>query len=203
VLGVVAVIASALIVGGGVGLWTTLNAPHAGSAVDMRGRTVTLDPGETPIPSASSHAVEDTGSRLIVPSVHLDVPLGGLDAVDGQITPPGFTSAYQVRNFGVSPADGASGTVFIVMHSLRNGGVGPGNYITDVARQRSKLAPGAVIEAAGQRYTVTGSELVSKDQLAESADVWSNTPGRLLLITCLENADGSPSTQNLVIDAVR
>ncbi|MDQ1131225.1 hypothetical protein [Microbacterium sp. SORGH_AS_0888] len=131
------------------------------------------------------------------------MPLGQLNEVDGQITPPGFTSAYQVRNRGVSPEDSAQGTVVVVMHSLRNGAIGPGNYLIDVDQQRSKLAPGAVVVVAGVAYAVTGSELISKDSIAGQSSVWSNTPNRLVLITCLQRPDGSPSTENLVITATR
>ncbi|UAJ79329.1 class F sortase [Leifsonia sp. ZF2019] len=198
---VAVIVACGLIVTGAVGLWETLNHPEARTALDMRGDSVELDPGEVPVPAASSRAVPDTGDRLIVSSVGLDVPIGALDAVGGQITPPGFTSAYVVRNMGVDLADGEEGTVFLVMHSLRNGAVGPGNYLADVTTRRSKLAIGASVEAAGHRYTVTGSQLVPKASIAENATVWANTPRRLLLITCLERADGTPSTQNLIITA--
>lgn len=188
---------------GGIGLWQNASSPGAATARDMRGHSVTLDPGEIPVPATKSNALPNTGGRLIVSSVGLNVPLGALNAVDGQITPPGFTSAYTVRNMGVSLADGEHGTVFVVMHALRNGAIGPGNYITDVADQRSKLGTGAIVEAGGHQYTVTGSQLISKRGIATNASIWANTPDRLLLITCLEQADGSASTQNLVITATR
>ncbi|HEX4401972.1 MAG TPA: hypothetical protein VHZ98_11635 [Galbitalea sp.] len=97
-----------------------------------------------------------TGVTLNVPSVGLDVPLGALNAVDGEITPPGFTSAYWVRNLAVPASGGAARTVFVVMHSLR-GGVAPGNYLTNVQTQTSK----AIVKVAGIDYTVTGSQLSS------------------------------------------
>jgi hypothetical protein len=59
------------------------------------------------------------------------------------------------------------------------------------------------VTVAGVAYTVTGSTLVDKDRIADDADVWATVPDRLLLITCLEHPDGSPSTQNLVITATR
>lgn len=198
-----AVAAVALIVVGSIGLWQSLSVRDTASTVDMRGQAVALDPGEAPISAQSSRAVDDTGSRLLVPSVDLDVPLGALDAVDGQITPPGFTSAYRVRNMGVDPAQSDSGTVFVVMHSLRGGAVGPGNYLIDVDRQRSTVPDGATVIVDGVTFTVTGSSLVSKNRIASESTVWANTPNRLLVITCLQNADGSPSTDNLIITAQR
>lgn len=199
---VVLAVGALAIATGVVGVVNSLPA-GGGEMHDLRGRSVTLDPGEAPIPAAESQATADTGERLVVPSVGLDVPVGALNAVAGQITPPGFTSAYWVRNLGVPVSASSEGTVFVVMHSLRGGAVGPGNYLTDVVHQRSKVADGAAVTIAGSRFTVTGSTLVSKSQIASAADVWADTPNRLLLITCLENADGSPSTENLVITAHR
>jgi hypothetical protein len=170
---------------------------------DLRGNAVQLDPGVVPIPAASSQAKADTGARLIVKSVGLNVPLGALNAVHGEITPPGFTSAYWVRNEGVSTAASSKGTVFVVMHSLRGRGMAPGNYLADVAHQRSKVPGDATVSVAGVDYVVTGSQLISKGTLSQNAAVWANTPNRLLLITCLEHADGSASTDNLVITATR
>jgi hypothetical protein len=173
------------------------------TAKDMRGQTVTLDPGETPEPAATAKPVASIGASLHVPSVGLDVPLGALNVVDGQITPPGFTSAYWVRNLGVPVSGGATGTVFVVVHSLRGGGVAPGNYLTNVQTQTSRVKDGAIVEVAGVDYTVTGSQLITKTTISLDSSVWANTPNRLLLITCVEHANGSPSTDNLVITATR
>ncbi|MCI0158355.1 class F sortase [Leifsonia shinshuensis] len=167
----------------------------------MHGNTVQLDPGVSPAPQAAARAVDNAGVRLVVQSVGLNVPLGAINEVDGQIVPPGFSSAYWVRNMGVSIQERASGTVYVVMHSLRNGGVGPGNYLADVAHGRSRLANGATVALDGIEYAVTGSQLIDKAQIAANTVVWANTPDRLILITCLEHANGTPSTQNLVITA--
>ena len=198
-----------LLVAAGVIAFSTANIFNSPSGTpsqaskDLRGQTVVLDPGETPEPAASAKAIRSIGTTVKVPSVGLDVPLGALNAVDGQITPPGFTSAYWVRNMGVPVADGKSGTVFIVMHSLRGGGVAPGNYLTNVNTQTSRVKVGATVEVADVMYTVTGSQLIDKKTIARNSSVWTNTPNRLLLITCLEHANGSASTDNLVITAKR
>jgi hypothetical protein len=133
--------------------------------------------------------------------VGLDVPLGSLSEVDGSIVPPGFRSAYRVRNLGVPVTSAKTGTVYVVMHALRNGGMGPGNYLTDIEHQRSRVANGAAVVVDGVRFTVTGSQLILKNRIAHAAAVWKSTPGRLVLITCLEHPDGSPSTDNLVVTA--
>lgn len=177
------------------------NQPPVITAEDLRGNTVQLESGPTPPPAEVVAATPDDGGRLIVSSVGLNVPLGSMNEADGVIVPPGFTSAYWVRNRGVATAEATAGTVYVVMHALRGGAVGPGNYITDVENQRSKLAAGDTIDVDGTRYTVDESQLISKSELPHVSEVWSDTPGRLVLITCLQHADGSPSTQNLVVTA--
>ena len=180
-----------------IGIGQYFSAP-----VDMRGNHVQSDTAAPP--TASSSAVPSVGDgRFIVSSVGLDVPLGALNAVGGVIEPPGFTSAYWVRNEGVSVQDADEGTVFVVMHSLRNGGIGPGNYLIDVGRQTAKIALGATIRVDGVAYEVTGTSAISKPDVAYASAVWDNTPNRLVVITCLQRPQGGPSLQNMVIEAHR
>ncbi|ROP74464.1 class F sortase [Curtobacterium sp. PhB115] len=200
----VATVAVTALVVGVVGVVTATTgsaSPTAITGTSLDGKHVTLDPGESGGAATASNAVTDTGDRLEVPSVGLDVPLGELDAVDGQITPPGFSEAYRVRNTGVGLADRADGTVFVVMHSLRNGAIGPGNLLIDVDGQRSEVAVGSSVRIGDARWTVTGSERITKATVAADADVWADEPGRLLLITCLQRPDGSASVDNVVIEA--
>jgi hypothetical protein len=145
------------------------------------------------------HAVTATGTRFRVPAVGLDVPLGLLSVVDGQLTPPGFTSVYEVRNLGTSLSEPGSGTVYLVTHSLRGGGRAPGNYLTDVADQKAAVTAGEEIDVGSVRYTVTGTQLITKRSIGAQNALWADTPGRLAVITCLEKPSGAPSTDNLVI----
>lgn len=199
----IAVLGIGLIYAGGVAVtsWAAATSTHGPIGKDMRGNTVQLDVDGAVPPPSSTKATANDGGRLMVPSVGLNVPLGSLNEVDGWIVPPGFQSAYRVRNRGVPLADATTGTVFVVMHALRNGAVGPGNYVTDIEKQRSKVADGAVIDVSGTTYTVTGSQLVRKTQMPYAKEIWANTPGRLVLITCLEHPDNSASTDNVVITA--
>jgi len=191
----------------------------------MDGKTVEQDPVITPsptreptspspspavpTPAATAVPVPDpiepplTGGQFSVPAVGLDVPLKSLSARDGQITPPGFTSAYWITNRGVPLSQSAEGTVFVVMHSVRGGGVAPGNYLTNIREGTSAVPDGSTIDVAGVSYRVTGWRTILKGGLATDADVWADTPGRLVVITCLERPNGSPSTDNMVIVASR
>lgn len=130
------------------------------------------------------------------------MPLGALNAVDGEVSPPGFTSAYLIRDIGVTPDRAGLGTVYVVMHSLRDGGIGPGNALIDVDRKRARIPEGAHIIVAGVDYIVTGSQALSKSELPDS-DIWKAGANHLVVITCLQRPEGGPSTENVVIVARR
>ncbi|WP_246865161.1 hypothetical protein [Clavibacter sepedonicus] len=108
-----------------------------------------------------------------------------------------------MRDLGVSPEDAAQGTVFVVMHSVRGGGTGPGDLLIDDRAGSASVAPGAAIEVAGVEYAVGSSRAVPKGQLPDDTEVWADTPGRLVVITCLQRPDGSPSRDDMVIEATR
>lgn len=190
---------SAALIASGAALLT------AGShdARDLEGHPVTLEADASPPPDVVKRmdADDDTGSRFRVPSAGLDVPLGALNAVDGSITPPGFTSAYTVRNIGVAPSEADEGTVYVVMHSLRGGGVGPGNALIDVDERTARVAPGTSVTVDGRSYTVTGDLTVTKSGIRSADDIWRDAPGRLVIITCLQRPEGGPSQDNVVITA--
>ncbi|MDK9610545.1 class F sortase [Propionibacterium freudenreichii] len=197
---VIALIALVLVVAGTAlvvhSLSTSRDAPR-----DMAGNPVQFEPGNSPAPSTIERMqVQDTDSgRLRVPSVGLDVPLGSMLAVDNVINPPSFTQAYWVRNVGVAPADASSGTVFVVSHSVSRGRA-PGNYLLNVDKGSSAVNPGDLIDVDGHDYIAQSWRAVGKTQLPAAQDLWDAVPGRLVLITCLEQPDGS-SPDNLVVVA--
>jgi hypothetical protein len=171
----------------------------------MRGNAVTIDPGAVPIKAVRDQmdASADTGARIVVPSVKLNAPLGAITAVDGVLTPPGFTSVYAVRNVGARVSSPDSGTIYLVTHSLRGGGIAPGNYLIDVNRHRAAVKVGAAIIVDGTTYTVTGSQAIAKPKIGDDPNLWSDIPDRLVIITCLQLPSGEPSVDNMVIIATR
>lgn len=170
--------------------------------VDMDGNVVSIDVGA----DLSSTAIEamdiqvaPTGPHMVMAATGLDVPLGEVSAFQGQITPPSFTSAFRVRGAGVDLAHADQGTVFVVMHSVA-GGRAPGNYLLDPDTLDPKVSVGMEIEAGPDTYTVTGVHQAAKDELASASEVWANTPGRLVVITCVQRASGE-SVNNLIVEA--
>lgn len=163
---------------------------------DLAGNPVRV---ETPPPPGTTVSIIP-GARFRVPAVGLDIPLDRIRSVDGDVVPPGFTDAYLIDGIGVDPNDAADGTVFVVMHSIRGEGVGPGNYLMD-SNGSSALARGSTITVDGVDFVVESATTLDKSQLATSVEVWRSVPGRLVVITCQQNASDSPSTRNLVIEA--
>lgn len=201
-------IATAALILGGLGIAITFaSAPSlpAGTQRDQRGDAVIIDPGEAPGPSTLKrmNPTVDAGERIVIPSVHLDAPLGAINTVAGVVTPPGFTAVYAIRNLGTRIDQPDNGTVFLVTHSLRGGGTAPGNALIDLEHHRSAVEPGAKIIVAGTAYTATGSQTIAKPDLAKAAGLWADTPGRLVIITCLQRPNGAPSVDNLVIIATK
>lgn len=188
-----AIIGGGILVQGGV---QRLAAPK-----DLQGEPVQLQDGDLPSGAVvrRMHVVAAAGIRFRVPSVGLDVGVGELSEIDGEITPPGFKEVYLVRNRGVGLAQAETGTVYVVTHSVRPGAA-PGNSLIDVADGRSALSAGAKILVGDRAYTVTRAFTVEKTALASTADIWTDQPGRLVVVTCLQREQGR-SLQNSVITA--
>lgn len=167
---------------------------------DMRGNPVLL-PAPSKDVRENTDAISSVGIRLKVPATTLDVPIGAINEVDGVMDPPGFASAYLVRNYGANLEHASSGTVFVVMHSCRGGAVCPGNYLIDIAAGRAAVPDGADVYLGDLHYRVTGWQKVDKPEVGSEAAIWVNAPGRLVLLTCLQNPEQTASTQNMVVTA--
>jgi len=160
-------------------------------------------PGSSPRSVATGGVSRLGGERLLIPAVGLDVPLGEMEGAGGVITPPGAVAAYWVRNIGASLNAPQKGTVFVAMHAVMGGGVGPGNFVIDEDRAASRVPVGSVVAVAGVHYRVTGSLEVARGRLAAARSVWANTPDRLVIITCLLTPGDNEPIDNLIITATR
>lgn len=180
-------------------------AASAATVPDLNGAPIHVEPGTLPTADQQERmqAQSDLGVRFRVPDVGLDVPLGALNSVGGVVTPPGFRSAYLLRDHGTTLEHPEAGTVYVALHSVRGGGVGPGNYLIDVTHGTSSLRTGTRIDVGSLRYAVTGWSTVDKKDLPTDRAVWADTPDRLVIVTCLQQPSGAPSTQNLVVVAQR
>ena len=167
--------------------------------VDMEGNIVVPDD-----PDATSSAfleaadmVTDIGGEgFIIASVGLNVPLGSVNDVYGVMDPPNFTSAFLIRNRGVGLDNASQGTVYIIAHSTRFG-TAPGNLLQ--SNEHSLVKEGDMIQVNGLNYRVTGWQTSPQDQLGNVQELWANTPGMLVFITCVLRNDREAPTDNLII----
>lgn len=149
--------------------------------------------------SSETNSAQNRPLTLKIPQVNMDVKVGELSVVNNVINPPGFKNAYLTRNLGAKISEPDSGTIYITMHSLRNG-FGPGNYVIDVKNKRSTLSNNDDIYLGDLHYKVSETKVINKTQLVHEKSVWENIPNTLVIITCLQKESGK-SEQNAVIFA--
>ena len=144
--------------------------------------------------------------RLVVPSLGMDLPLLPMTPHGDTIDPPLLTAGYWIEPYGapVGNAAEATNTLYIAAHSAGYGDDGFDPLIAADGRG-STLAAGDVVEVRTPtgtvRYTVTSTHRYAKDALPDADEVWEVSPGRLVLITCFQRADGRKATENLVVVA--
>jgi hypothetical protein len=144
--------------------------------------------------------------HLLIPAVHLDLPLLALTPRHGVIDPPTLTAGYWLEPYGRPVADPkqAGNTLYIAAHSVRGGHDGF-DALLAADHKGSALVAGNRIQVrtpdGTSTYTVEGTKRYDKNALPGATDVWESHPGRLVLITCLLRADGRPSTENVVVFA--
>ena len=211
--------AAVLGVGGALAVWAGL----PGDATSAR--AVPLADAATPTPTSSAPSAAPaaaaaapptwTPPALYTPSspVHLEIPAVGLDLPllahtprDGVINPPTLTAGYWIEPYGepVGAADQAENTLYLAAHSAGYGADGFDPLLT-ADHRGSALAPGDVVSVRTPQgsvdYTVEEVRRYGKDELPGAEEIWVASPGRLVLITCFQRADGRTSTENLVVVA--
>jgi hypothetical protein len=160
----------------------------------------------TPTPGPTAHYTPSSPVHLVAPGVGLDLPLLALTPEDGVIDPPLLTAGYWIETYGapVASADQAANTLYIAAHSAGRGDDGFDPLLTP-DHTGSALAAGDVIEVRTPQgtvgYTVERTQRYGKAELPQATEVWEAHPGRLVLITCFQRADGRNSTENLVVFA--
>ena len=156
------------------------------------------------VPEARWTPASDT--RLVVPSVGVDLPLLGMTPDGDHIDPPLLTAGYWIEPYGapVGAAGDATNTLYVAAHSAGRGTDGFDPLIAEDG-EGSTLAAGDAVEVRTPSgtviYTVRSTHRYGKDELPHVREVWEISPGRLVLITCFQQADGREATENLVVVA--
>lgn len=185
----------------------TAPAPEASEATTSAGRTdsppeapATTAPTPTPLRTPSSD------KHIRIGAVGIDLPLLPLTPRRGVIDPPTLTAAYWIEPYGdpVAPAEQADNTLFVAAHSDGSGENGFDPLLSP-DHGRGAVDVGDVVEVQTPRgtvsYTVERTQRYGKNELAGATEVWEAHPGRLVLITCFQRADGRATTENFVVFA--
>lgn len=175
----------------------TIITDEKGRAIEIDGQRIRMEdpPSEEEI---SRMDVRSHPADLVVESVGLRAQMRSMREVGGVINPPGLAHAYLLRGYG-TPEDPELGTIYIAMHSVQ-GATLPGNKLIDVAQARSAVVPGDRITVADRQFAVTEAFTIGKSEISTRTDIWESTPGRLVLLTCLQRPSGR-SVQNVVVVA--
>jgi len=134
--------------------------------------------------------------RLLIPTVDLDAELVEVGIVNGAMNlSDDLTVAFIARE------DNLPTVVALHSSTLTDelGSIAIGNRLWDRDTQQPLLGTGRTLYVDGTPYITTGWEIMDKDELA-AASVFSGAD-TLLLISCAQKTDGTPSTDNLVITA--
>ena len=163
-------------------------------------------PSPLPTPTPTARHTPSSSVHLVIPSVDVDLPLLGLTPRRGVIDPPLLTAGYWIQPYGepVGAPDQAVDTLYIAAHSAGRGEDGFDPLLT-ADHRGSALDVGDTVDVRTPNgtvtYTVERTQRYGKNALADAAEVWESVPGRLVLITCFQRADGRASTENLVVFA--
>jgi LPXTG-site transpeptidase (sortase) family protein len=151
-------------------------------------------PDTTDAPPRAPEA-EGVPHRVVVPRLGVDVPVVGIDAPGGVLTPPADPQVLGWWRSGAQP--GAElGSALITGHTVSSGG----GALDDLETVR-RGDPVTVRTSTGSvDYEVTDVTIYRKATLAEhAARVFSQSvPGRLVLITC-EDWNGTAYLSNVVV----
>ena len=203
-----ALVGALLLVAGLLGGGGEAAAAHAAADRTTAAPSGAPDPTASSAPPSSPEArwTPASDKRLVVPSVGVDLPLLGMTPDGDTINPPLLTAAYWIEPYGapVGAAGDAENTLYVAAHSAGRGTDGFDPLIADDG-EGSTLAAGDAVEvrtpSGTVTYTVTGTQRYGKDELPGATEVWEVSPGRLVLITCFQRADGREATENLVVIA--
>ena len=192
--------------GGGSPVGTAHAVAAASVPATLPSASAAASPSTTPAQTPVARFTPSSTVHLLIPAVHLDLPLLALTPRKGVINPPTLTAGYWIEPYGEPGADPkkARNTLYIAAHSAQRGHDGFDPLLAS-GRQGSTLVAGNTIQVrtpgGTATYTVEATKRYAKNALPSATDVWESHPGRLVLITCFLRADGRPSTENMVVFA--
>jgi LPXTG-site transpeptidase (sortase) family protein len=195
-------LAVALVVAGvGLASWAVADqppaAPPAASPVGPP-PVLTAEPVTTiKVFPPRRHPAAGVPAQVRIPELKVDVPVIGIDAPAGILTPPDDPQVLGWWEDGARPG-ALRGAALVTGHTVSVGG----GALDDLETLRLGAPVEVTTEKGSIRYRVTELDIYRKASLArDAARVFSQTgPGRLVLITC-EDWDGEKYLSNVVVHA--
>ncbi len=136
--------------------------------------------------------------RLEIPEV-LSGDAGGAISPDpstNELTPPETDLVYRWAERG-RPGTDATDTVYLLGHTVRAGG-GVFDPLQEVEIGQSIIVD---TEQGEVSYRVEATRMYPKNQIQQADEVYASVPGRLILVGCYLNPDGSRQDLNFVVFA--
>ena len=192
-------LAGALVVAGvGVASWAVADEPRPATPPAAPPPVLTAEPLTTlAVYPPRRHPAVGLPERVRIRALGIDVPVIGVGAPAGVLTPPDDPQVLGWWDDGARPG-ALRGAALVTGHTVSVGG----GALDDLETLRLG-APVEVSTAKGRiRYRVTKIDIYRKASLArDAARLFSQTgPGRLVLITC-EDWDGEKYLSNVVVHA--
>lgn len=198
-VGVLAGVTALAVAGGvalvGLGAWR-LAAPTAHATAER----VAVEHVGAELPEVPAAPPSD----LSIPAIGFAAPVAPLAVGAASVLdPPTAEDVFWLTDFG-APGAGSDNTVFLIGHTSADGRA-VFDPLVDRAAGTTTALPGdeVLVETAGGTvaYEIVATERHDKTALAELASVWENVPGRLVIITCLFQADRDLAPDNIVVFA--
>lgn len=198
-VGVLAGVTALAVAGGvalvGLGAWRLAAPPAHATAERVAVEHVGAELPEVPAAPPS---------ELSIPAIGFAAPVAPLAiGAASVLDPPTAEDVFWLTDFG-APGAGSDNTVFLIGHTSADGRA-VFDPLVDRAAGTTTALPGdeVLVETAGGTvaYEIVATERHDKTALAELASVWENVPGRLVIITCLFQADRDLAPDNIVVFA--
>ena len=180
----------------GVGVWRMLTPAQAAPPPERHAVDDDAIAAE-PVPQAEPE-------RLRIPVIDFAADVRGLAVDDsGVIRPPTVDAAYWLEDYGLAGSD-ATETVYLAGHSSA-AGTSVFDPLVDRAQDASTLQVGDELlvdtEEGTVVYLVQALKRYDKTELPDIDDLWTTSPGRLVLITCYYEQGATSAPDNFVVYA--
>ncbi|NYE74754.1 sortase domain-containing protein [Microlunatus parietis] len=136
--------------------------------------------------------------RLEIPEVLTGDSGGAIspDPATNELVPPETSRVYRWAERG-RPGSDAGDTVYLLGHTVRAGG-GVFDPLQHVELGQSIMVG---TENGTLTYRVQATKMYPKNEIQRADEVYESVPGRLVLVGCYLNADGSKQDLNFVVFA--